>query len=135
MIKPKPLNPPRSSKLPKPPLEKDIQKAILDYLRHRNIFCWRQNQGGIPAASGGFRRFVGMPGLPDICGILESSISCGPDGLKINHADRGRALFIEVKRPGGKASPQQLEFMQRAEALGALAFVASSVKDIQERGL
>ncbi len=104
---------------PKPPLESVIQRQILDYLTRKGYFVWRQNQGGIPTGRGGFRRFNGMRGLPDICGVL-------PDG---------HALFIEVKRPRGKTTPEQNEFLIKANLLGAHAFVARSVKDIETYGL
>ena len=39
-------------------------------------------------------------------------------------------LFIEVKAPGRKATPEQLEFMEWARAEGWYAFVAYSLEDV-----
>lgn len=124
----------------KPPLEKVIQKQILDYLLAKGYFVWRQNQGGIPTGKGGFRRFNGLPGLPDICGLLG-----GPPMAGLNIPDMGpyyafrdgwpRFLGIEVKRPGGKLRPEQAAFIEKATALGHLAFMATSVADVKARGL
>lgn len=51
------------------------------------------------------------PGVPDLVGHLKGS---------------GRALYIEVKVPGGKASEAQTAFIMRARETGALAFVATN---------
>lgn len=53
-------------------------------------------------------------GVPDISGVL-------PDG---------RALFIEVKAPKGRASPEQVVFLDNANKRLAVAFVARSVTDV-----
>lgn len=104
-------------RLPKP-LEKDIQKAILDYLALRRIPAWRVNSGAMVGEYKGKRRFMrfnGAAGHSDIAGVLSG----------------GRALFIECKRPGGKPTPDQLAFIETMKATGALAFVATSVADVE----
>lgn len=97
--------------------ETEIVRACLDYLAARKIFAWRQNQGAIPTAHGGFRRFVGLRGVSDILGIL-------PGGT-------GRFLAIEVKRPGGRTSPEQETFLANVTALGGVACVAHSVDELE----
>lgn len=42
----------------------------------------------------------------------------------------GRALYVEVKRPSGKTTPEQAAFLQSAAKDGALAFVARSADDV-----
>lgn len=59
-----------------------------------------------------------ISGVSDILGIL-------PDG---------RFLAIEVKRPGGKASAKQLEFIEQITSRGGVAFVADST-DVVRREL
>ena len=102
------------------PKETDIQAAILRALRIHPAVVWahRMNAGaGKFSYSGGkesrFMRF-GFPGMPDIMGQLKG----------------GKALYIEVKRPSGRLSPDQQAFLARAEKGGACAFVARSVSEV-----
>jgi len=99
-----------------PPLESAIQRAILEYLRWEGIFCFRVNQQGVPLHDGTGRYRPGpTQGVSDILGIL-------PDG---------RFLAIEVKRPGGKPTPQQEAFLDAVKQAGGLAFVATSTDDVE----
>ena len=101
------------------PLEADILRQCLDYLRLRGIPAWRQNQGGIRATYRGRRRFVrfaGIEGISDILGLLPPS---------------GRLLAVECKRPGGKPSPQQLAFLEQVRAAGGLAVVVHSLHELE----
>lgn len=113
------------------PLERDVQRSILAYLSLAGVFAWRVNSGAarLPGRNGGTQlvRFNTAPGASDIHGVL-------PAGSDPGAAPAGRALFIEVKRPGGKATPLQESFLAEARAKGAVAFVASSVEDVR-RGL
>lgn len=42
----------------------------------------------------------------------------------------GRPLFIEVKVPGKKPTPEQQEFLEDARKHGAIAFVAHSLDEV-----
>jgi len=84
------------------PLEKDIQRTILDYLTMRGIFHWRNNTGAL-RSDDRFVRF-GFRGSSDIIGVLPG----------------GRALFIEVKRKVGRLTEAQKEFLAHAQMAGAL---------------
>ena len=53
-----------------------------------------------------------MAGWPDIIGVF-----------------RGRALALEVKRPGGKATKLQLATLDKWKAAGALAGVVTSIEE------
>lgn len=102
----------------KTPLEKDIQKAILNYLEATHIFAWRNNTGaGFNTNPNGKKYFIrfSTKGAPDILGCLRE----------------GRLLAIEVKRPGGVASKDQEEFLGAITKLGGLAFVATSIDDVK----
>jgi len=94
-------------------LEKDIQRAVLDYLRLNRIFCWKQHSVGIKKPDG---RYIpsGMVGVSDIMGVL-------PDG---------RFLAVEVKRPGGKVSPAQDIFLTNVRRSKGLAVVVHSVDEM-----
>lgn len=96
--------------------EQEIQKAILDYLKlkgfivfkHRNVGIYKQDtKQYIPLA-------FGEKGIPDL-------IACAPDGS---------FWGVEVKRRGGKISPDQTDFIQRVRAKGGHAFVAYSLDDV-----
>ncbi len=100
------------------PREKDIQAAILATLRAMRILCWRINTTGVPIH--GPDGIVGMRpgpnrGVSDIIGCQRVT---------------GRFIAIEVKRPGGKATPEQQEFLDSVTRAGGIAFVATSVDDV-----
>lgn len=91
--------------------ESDIQKAILELLRLRGVFCWRQNVGSFKVGD----RFVSMGyrGISDIVGILG-----------------GRFLALEVKREKGLLSDTQIVFLRKVREAGGIAMVAESVSDV-----
>lgn len=108
----------------KPPLESEIQKSILDYLKIRYHDCvWRNMVGAAriqqPNGKTNFVQF-GKVGMSDIMGVI-------PPG--------GRFLAIEVKRPGGKPTQAQEEFLSMVKAAGGIAFVATSLDDVLAHGL
>ena len=96
--------------------EQQIKKSIADYLRlkkfivinHRNVGIFKQDT----------KRYIPLPagekGVSDLIG-------CSPDG---------RFLAVEVKRPGGKATPDQIEFLERVKASGGIAVLAYSLEDV-----
>lgn len=99
-------------------LEKDIQKAIKDYLTLLGIYCWKQGNAGIFTGNGDKQRWIptGLKGVSDILGICKD----------------GRFLAIEVKRHGGKVSPEQSLFQENIRRHGGVAFVAYSLDDVKE---
>lgn len=109
---------------PKPsaPLEKDIQRAILDYLEHHpSVLVWRMNTGAMERTNAaGRKRFVrfGRPGQADITGILR------PWGIR---------LEIEVKRPGGEPTRDQIEFCDAVQSAGGVYFVVHSVEEAKRQ--
>src|SRR5690348_9795815 len=98
-------------------LEQGIQAAILALLRAYRIVCYKHQNSGIYSV----KRQSYIPshtrGVSDIIGCL-------PDG---------RFLAIEVKRPGGKPTPEQQQFIDTINQAGGLAFVAHSVEEVQEQ--
>jgi hypothetical protein len=103
------------AKLPPKPLEKDIQRAILDYLKAKKYFCWRNNTGGFIDNRNHFYQF-GSVGSGDILGMTQE----------------GRFFSIEVKRPGGQPTWNQVQFMNEVNRNKGLAFVAYSVDDVEK---
>jgi VRR-NUC domain len=110
-------------KLTRPePSEADVLDAIRHLLRAHPDVAWfeRMNSGAgrLSYANNKTSQFMrfGFPGCPDIIGQLKG----------------GRALYIEVKRPSGRVSPEQAEFIAMAARHGAVALVARSVADVVE---
>ena len=78
--------------------------------KHGQVF--RTNSGTVKTATG--HTFHGLPkGFSDLMFV-------GPGGV---------AAFVEVKAPGGKASPEQLRFLGKMQGLGCRAGIAYSVLD------
>lgn len=106
---------------PDEPTEAQVLSSVLTFLkRHPNV-VWvsRMNSaaGKLVRGQGAqqvsqFMRF-GFPGCPDIHGMLKG----------------GRALYVEVKRPSGRLTDEQREFLQQAANHGGCAFVARSIDD------
>lgn len=96
-------------------LEKDIQSAVLQYLKIKGYFVWKQNNTGIRKPNGSYIPSQ-MLGVADIIGV-------GP---------KGRFVAVEVKRPGGKLSLHQERFLMEVREKGGLAVVVQSVDHIIE---
>ena len=108
----------KSSKKKKAPNETSIQNAILTYLSYRrDVFVWRNNTTGVYDAKRGRYRSSGkfaIKGVADILGITEE----------------GRFIALEVKRPGGRASADQSNYLSRIKAFGGIAAVVTSVEEV-----
>ena len=89
------------------PTEREIKKSIRMYLNMRGIFNFNQWQGQFSEK-----------GVSDLIGVLPKS---------------GRILAIEIKRPGKKPTDFQIKFMENINRSGGLAFVATSIKEVEEK--
>ncbi len=101
----------------KAPLEKDIQRVCIDWMKLAGIFVIRINSGAFAGHSNGRKRFVRMnsePGCSDCVAVLPG----------------GRALAVEFKRPGQKPTPEQASFIAAWNAKGGLALVVTSLEDL-----
>lgn len=101
--------------------ESEIQKACLDYLRYKRIFCFKASSTGIYDPTRGIFRKGTSPGCPDIIAII-----------------RGQFVGIEVKTPKGKLSDVQKSFHENIIESGGIVMVVHSVEelesDLQELG-
>lgn len=101
------------------PLEKEIQRAIMDYLKaHPKVAFVGRFNSGVAANQGNdgktrYTRFSTVRGFPDIHGMLKG----------------GAAFYFEVKRPSGRATPEQELFIEMVKAFGGIAAVVYSVTD------
>lgn len=100
-------------------LEKDIQDAIIQWLGYQpSTFVWRQNAGMRVSEYKGTRhvfRAASVAGISDIIGVWN-----------------GKPLAIEVKRPGGKPTESQLQFLNDFARAGGIAMVVYDVSQVQE---
>lgn len=87
------------------PTETQIVRSILDGLAAMGIMAWRVNTGAMTGEHNGKQRFVRFrpKGQADIQGILSPS---------------GRVLSIEVKRPGGRMTAEQLGWQNMIQTRG-----------------
>ena len=95
--------------------EKDIQKSILDYLRFRRIFCWKNNTVGIYKKDTGHYIPSQSVGSPDIFAVKDAKI-----------------YGIEVKAKGGKLSEKQRKWAWDFEEAGGIYLLAYSLEDLKK---
>ncbi len=99
------------------PAEREVMASILEWLPYCPKVAWfaRVNNGAYKVGD----RFVrfGFTGCSDIIGQLRD----------------GRFLAIEVKKPGGELSTDQVEFLGKVDRHRGVAFVAHSLEDVQTR--
>ncbi|MDQ2831836.1 MAG: VRR-NUC domain-containing protein [Chloroflexota bacterium] len=109
----------RSPRTTRPPAipERAIQAAIIEYLRWRGFYVQRLNSGAARVESGHLIRMAAA-GTPDVLAIKD-----------------GRALFVEVKRPGNKPTALQQAMMETLRGYGARCLVATSVEDLHAAGI
>lgn len=102
----------------KKPLEKDVQRAIQEafWAKYRiELVATDAGGKGFRGNGGNMRGHSGIPsGFPDLVGVIPPS---------------GRAVYIEVKRPGSKVVIGSLQqgWLLKLCTWGAVAFWASSV--------
>ena len=91
--------------------EKQVMRAVFDYLVARKIFCWRNNSGALMVD----KRFInfGAAGSPDIIAV-----------------HRGRFIGIECKGSNGRQTQQQKQFQQSIELSGGIYILAKSIDDV-----
>ncbi len=101
-------------------LEKVIENQILNYLQFiPDCFAWKnQNVGVYDSRKRTYRKSNSkhqFKGIADILGIY-----------------KGRFLAIEVKQPKKPPSQHQIEFINKINDHGGIAFVATSIEDVQD---
>lgn len=98
--------------------EADIQRQCLQVLRMYGAVPIRVNSGAVAvAAAGGHkRRFVRMNSAPGCSDIIACFL--------------GAFIAVEVKRPGGKLTESQRQFLAEVTAAGGVACVITSAADL-----
>ena len=90
--------------------EQDIQRLIMLALSEAGCLIFRNNVGVLKNAAGIPIRFGLAIGSSDLIGI----------------APGGRFLAVQIKTPTGKATPEQLRFIEAVRARGGIAGIARS---------
>lgn len=109
------------------PLEKDIQRAVLQYLDALRIYAHHSPNGSVLAGdararamqSNALKKAGVRPGYPDLTLIKRDT-----PGARVG--------FFEVKREGGKLSPEQVAFRDLCEDWRLPFAVVRSVEDARE---
>ena len=105
--------------------EASVQRAVMDLLAAERIFAIRMNTGAFKDG----KRFVrfGLKGMADILAFPQAKHQVGPNGSPwwLPHP-----LWLEIKAPTGKQSPEQKSFQEQVEAQGHSYLVARSSDDV-----
>jgi len=95
--------------------ESALQKQILEYLKIKKVFAWKNHSTGIyDPARRIFRTNTSVKGVSDILGILPN----------------GRFLAIEVKIKPNKLSDNQHNFLVDINNNKGLALVVCCIEDV-----
>lgn len=86
--------------------EQDIQTTIMNYI---------SSIGGLPIKFNNIGIYA-KAGVSDILACI-----------------KGRFVAIEVKKPGGKPSALQLQFITAINSIGGLAFWADNLEDVKNK--
>ena len=90
-------------------IQNEIRVALAPY-----AVIFRCNVGGGYTEDGRFFSTGLPPGFSDLFGVRRSD---------------GRAVFIEVKKPGGKPTQRQLDFIEAMKMHGAVAGICHSAAE------
>lgn len=96
-------------------LEKDIQKACLDMLRLKKIFCWKNNTAGIYRKNTGHYIPSQSVGSPDIFCVV-----------------KGRIFGLEIKVRGGKQSDNQKDWQKVFEKSGGTYILIKGMEELDK---
>ena len=97
-------------------MEKETQKAIIQYLNLSGHYVWRNNSGMVFSEYKGKKRMwsVGLKGSSDVIGIAKD----------------GKFIAVEVKSKGNKPTIYQNMFLDEVKKKGGYAIVAYSLEDV-----
>jgi hypothetical protein len=96
--------------------ESGVLSAVMQTLQVYGFVCIRNNSGAARTGAGRLVKF-GSPGSADI-------IACAPGG---------RFVAVECKRPGGRLTGPQREWLEKITRAGGEAIVAESVNSLKEQ--
>jgi hypothetical protein len=104
--------------------EQEIQNQIILALSQGNSRLFRNNVGGAKLADGRWLNFGLHKGSSDLIGWKTIEITPDMVGKKI-----AQFLSVEVKKPKGRVSKDQQNWIDAVNAQGGCAFIARSKED------
>lgn len=104
--------------------EKNIQALIQMAATQNGVTVWRNNTGVLPTPDGGMLRYGLCRGSSDLIGIRPTVITQAHVGKTV-----GIFTALEVKTPSGKATPEQINFINAISRLGGIAGIVRSPDD------
>ena len=118
-----------------PRKEREIQRAILEFLRSLpGVVAWKTGGGLLPLADGRRVR-MGHKGVSDIVGFRSEYLPIfqptNPQAPRRPADEKiARFLAVEVKRPGARCTDEQMAFLDAVAHGGGIAIIAASVDDV-----
>lgn len=116
----------------KAPLEKDVLKAVKQYLELAGCLVVRVNSGAMKGKHEGkqwFMRFNSEKGCSDLLACVPCLIHSDGDP---RYEPVGVFLGLEVKRPGFKATPEQKAFGERLARAGGTWACVSGIPEVRD---
>lgn len=117
----KPAKRSRRGRVPPVPLEKDIQRSVLQWLALVGVFAFRVNSGGMrwqdTKGKSRYMQFNTAKGCSDVLAILPDS----------------RFGAFEIKRPGKVPTDDQKVFLARVQQAGGVAVFCTGVDDLRAK--
>lgn len=122
--------------------EAETQKAVMEALAVHRIFAFRLNTAGVKVDKRFFRAHSLGKGAADIVALPRSLGVPAPDddgfppraatGMMRWIHGAPAVWWLEIKRPGGKQSPEQKSFQAEVEKCGQNYLLVDSVDQILE---
>jgi hypothetical protein len=89
-----------------------------------DVTLWRNHTGALKSADGRMVQFGLCPGSADLIGIRAVTITPDMVGQTI-----GQFVAMEIKMPGGRVRPDQVQFLEHVRSKGGLSAVAKSTDE------
>jgi hypothetical protein len=100
--------------------ERDVARQVRDFLGPHGWRCLRMNSALVGRPQGGAFR-VGEVGMPDYLFLRYFAHPMEPGKFDL------RQLWIEVKAPGGRLRPAQVEWAKNEAAQGATVLMVDDI--------
>ena len=107
-----------------------IQRAIMLALSEADCIVWRNNTAG--AYVGKVLHKAGDQVTLGNSHLVQFGLCKGSSDIIGIHCPTGRFLAVEVKTKTGRASPEQIQFIEAVRSSGGIAGIARSPADALE---
>lgn len=108
--------------------EQATQKAVMDYLAAKRILAFRMNTGAVLSQYKGKTRMIryGAPGMADVVAFTRKW-----QYLLADDNNPPKTIWLEIKAPKGKTTPEQDSFAALVREHGHSYFVIRSIEDLE----